>query len=59
MPNIKSAKKRVEVIKKKTMRNNRIQNSYKESRSCYRIKKYGRSKKINFFCNKENRPSLC
>ena len=46
MPNIKSAKKRVEVIKKKTMRNNRI-------------KKYGRSKKINFFCNKENRPSLC
>ena len=29
MPNIKSAKKRVEVIKKKTMRNNSIKSGYK------------------------------
>ncbi|MBQ9658180.1 MAG: 30S ribosomal protein S20 [Clostridia bacterium] len=31
MPNIKSAKKRVEIIKKKTLRNNMIKSGYKSA----------------------------
>ena len=57
MPNIKSAKKRVEVIKKKTMRNNSIKSGYKtaikkaeaaiESKNMEARKKSQLSKKLN------------
>ncbi len=38
MPNIKSAKKRVEIIKKKTLRNNMIKTGYKSA-----VKKFEQS----------------
>ena len=62
MPNIKSAKKRVKVIEKKTLRNNMIKSAYKTA-----IKKFEQAieagnmeeaKTLFSEATKKNRPSL-
>ena len=59
MPNIKSAKKRVKVIEKKTLRNNMIKSAYKTA-----IKKFeqaieaGNMEEAKTLFSEKNRPSL-
>ena len=57
MPNIKSAKKRVEVIKKKTMRNNSIKSGYKtaikKAEAAIEAKNMEEAKKLTSFATKK------
>ena len=57
MPNIKSAKKRVEVIKKKTMRNNSIKSGYKtaikKAEAAIESKNMEEAKKLTSFATKK------
>lgn len=57
MPNIKSAKKRVEVIKKKTMRNNSIKSGYKtaikKAEAAIEAKNIEEAKKLTSFATKK------
>ena len=57
MPNIKSAKKRVEVIKKKTMRNNSIKSGYKtaikKAEAAIESNNMEEAKKLTYFATKK------